>query len=111
MKTIDLVGLETQLYTETLENGLEVYLLPYDNKSNYFITYATRYGSDILKFKLEDEDYTPPLGIAHYLEHKMFEEPSGEDPFTFFSYSGTDGNASTSYDNTQYICYGTKKFL
>ncbi len=110
MKTIDLVGLETQLYTETLENGLEVYLLPYDNKSNYFITYATRYGSDILKFKLEDEDYTPPLGIAHYLEHKMFEEPSGEDPFTFFSYSGTDGNASTSYDNTQYICYGTKKF-
>ena len=110
MQTIELQGLEKNLYYEKLKNGLEVYLLPYEDKNNYFISYATRYGSDVLKFKIEEEEYTPPLGVAHYLEHKMFEEPNGEDPFTFFSASGSDANASTSYDNTQYICYGTKSF-
>ena len=111
MKEIKLSGLEEILYQETLHNGLEIYLLPYENKKNYYITYATKYGSDVLSFVTEEkEEYTPPLGIAHYLEHKMFEEPSGEDPFTFFSYSGSDGNAATSYDNTQYTCSGTKAF-
>ena len=109
MKTIELVGLEKTLYHETLKNGLEIYLLPYEDKTNYYISYATRYGSDVLSFK-DSEEYTPPLGVAHYLEHKLFEEPSGEDPFTFFANSGSDGNASTSYDNTQYICMGSKNF-
>ena len=110
MKTMELDSLEKTLYYETLENGLEIYLLPYEDKKNYFISYATKYGSDVTKFKESGKEYTPPLGVAHYLEHKMFEQESGEDPFTFFSCSGTDGNASTSYDNTQYICYGTKAF-
>lgn len=110
MKTIELIGLDKELYVEKLDNGLEIYLLPYDDKKHYYVSYATKFGSDVQTFTIDDEEYTPPLGIAHYLEHKMFEEPSGEDPFTFFSESGTDVNASTSYDNTQYICYGTKKF-
>lgn len=110
MKTINLVGLDKELYIETLKNGLEIYLLPYEDKKNYYISYATKYGSDIETFIINDKEYTPPLGIAHYLEHKMFEEESGEDPFTFFSQSGADSNASTSYDNTQYICFGIKKF-
>ena len=109
MKAIELKGLEKTLFHEQLKNGLDIYLLPYPDKTNYFISYATRYGSDVLSFK-DGGEYTPPLGVAHYLEHKLFEEPSGEDPFTFFSYSGSDGNASTSYDNTQYICMGSKNF-
>ena len=110
MKEIELVGLDKTIYTETLSNGLEIYLIPYDNKKNYYISYATRYGSDVKNFKVNDKEYNPPLGIAHYLEHKMFEEESGIDPFEFFSQTGTDANASTSYDNTQYICYGNKNF-
>ena len=111
MKKISLKGLDMDVYTETLDNGLEIYLIPYENKKNYFITYATRFGSEVLEFT-DDKKKThkPPLGIAHFLEHKMFEEESGIDPFTFFSESGTDGNASTSFDNTQYICYGNKEF-
>ena len=100
MKEIELTSLDIKLYTETLDNGLDVYLIPYDNKNNYFMTYATKFGSDVLKFDYEKEEYTPPLGIAHFLEHKMFETESGIDPFTFFSESGTDGNAMTTYDNT-----------
>ena len=111
MKKINLKGLEMTLYQEELENGLKIYMLPYNNKKNYFISFATRFGSDTLSFKdSKGKKFTPPLGIAHFLEHKMFEQESGEDPFSFFSASGTDSNASTSFDNTQYICYGTKEF-
>ena len=111
MNKINLNGLDMNFYSEKLENGLEVYMLPYDKKKNYFISYATRFGSDILEFTdTEKNTYKPPLGVAHFLEHKMFEQESGEDPFTFFANSGTDANASTSFDNTQYICFGTKEF-
>ncbi len=110
MKKIDLEGLDISAYTETLSNGLEIYMLPYENKNNYFISYATRFGSDVLEFEKNEEITKPPLGIAHFLEHKMFEQEDGVDPFTYFSKSGTDSNASTSFDNTQYICYGTKEF-
>lgn len=111
MKKIDLKGLDISCYTEKLANGLEIFMLPYENKKNYFISYATRFGSDILEFEnSKGRKIKPPLGIAHFLEHKMFESSTGIDPFTYFSESGTDSNASTSFDNTQYICYGTKNF-
>lgn len=110
MKKINLEGLDRDCFVETLDNGLEVYMLPMLDKKNYFISYATRFGSDVVEFTKDKKKYKPPLGIAHFLEHKMFEQASGIDPFTFFSESGTDSNASTSFDNTQYICYGTKEF-
>ena len=111
MKKINLKGLDISYYTETLSNGLEIFLLPNKNKKNYYISFATRFGSDILEFKDQDEKtHKPPLGVAHFLEHKMFEQEDGIDPFTYFSNSGTDSNASTSFDSTQYICYGNKNF-
>ena len=90
MKTINLSGLNMNYYVETLDNGLEIYMLPYDNKKNYFISFATRFGSEVIEFKDKKQiSHKLPLGIAHFLEHKMFEQESGEDPFTFFSKSGT----------------------
>ena len=112
MKEIELSKLDMTLYYDKLKNGLEVYLLPYDNKNNYFMSYATRYGSETTTFipAGEEEEVSVPLGIAHFLEHKMFEQEDGVDPFTYFSESGTGANAMTFFDYTQYICYGTKKF-
>ncbi|MBR2677924.1 MAG: insulinase family protein [Bacilli bacterium] len=110
MKKISLSHLDRECYVETLNNGLEVFMIPLLDKKNYFISYATRFGSDILEFSNDKTKYKPPLGIAHFLEHKMFEQEDGIDPFTYFSKSGTDSNASTSFDNTQYICFGTKNF-
>ena len=110
MKKISLVGLDRDCYVETLTNGLEVYMIPLLDKKNYFISYATRYGSDVVEFNQDKNKYKPPLGIAHFLEHKMFEQADGIDPFTYFSASGTDSNASTSFDSTQYICGGNKNF-
>ena len=111
MKKINLKGLDMNIYTETLSNGLEIYMLPYENKKNYFITFATKYGSEVIEFTdVSKKTHKPPLGIAHFLEHKMFEEESGEDPFSFYAKSGTDCNASTTYDSTQYMCWGSKNF-
>jgi len=110
MREINLVGMDKTVYQELLKNGLEIYLVPYEDKKNYTMSYATKYGADVLKFITKEGEYTPPLGVAHFLEHKMFEEPSNEDPFTFFSNSGSDSNAYTSYDHTQYVCMGNKNF-
>lgn len=112
MTEIKLKGLDVSCYKEVLNNGLEVYLIPYENKKNYFMTYATRFGSETTEFipYLKDEMIKVPDGIAHFLEHKMFEQEDGVDPFTYFSKSGTGANAFTSFDRTQYVCYGTKNF-
>ncbi len=111
MKKINLKNIDMTLYIEVLSNGLEIYMLPYKNKKNYYVTFATRYGSDVLEFTdINRKSYRPPLGIAHFLEHKMFEEESGEDPFTFYAKSGTDCNAATSFDGTQYMFWGNKNF-
>lgn len=110
MKKTEIKQLESFVYTEELENGLKIFMIPYEDKENYYISYATHFGSDILEFEVDNKSYKPPLGIAHFLEHKLFEQEDGTDPFTFFSKSGTDANASTSFDNTQYICYGTNDF-
>ena len=112
MREIKLSGLDMTLYRETLDNGLDIIMLPYSNKKNYFVSYATKYGSEVTKFVPvgEKKEIKVPDGIAHFLEHKMFEQEDGIDPFTFFSESGTGSNASTSFDYTQYICYGSKEF-
>ena len=112
MREIKLNGLDMTCYLEKLDNGLEVIMLPYSNKKNYFISYATKYGSEVSEFVPvgENKKIKVPDGVAHFLEHKMFEQEDGIDPFSFFSESGTGSNASTSFDYTQYICYGTKEF-
>lgn len=112
MKELTLKGLDQNCFCETLKNGLEIVLIPYQDKKNYYMTYVTRYGSEVNSFvpKGEKKMIQFPNGIAHFLEHKMFEQETGEDPFTFFSKSGSGGNAATSFNSTQYICYGTKEF-
>ena len=113
MKKINLKDLDLCCYTETLSNGLDVVFVPFSDKANYFISYATRFGSEITNFIPigEKKSVKVPDGIAHFLEHKMFEQEDSVDPFAYFSQSGTGANASTSYNSTQYICYGTKNLL
>jgi len=112
MKLIELVGLDQSVYYEKLENGLEVYLIPYKNKSNYTMHYLTKYGSVQTTFIPygKSKKITVPDGIAHFLEHKMFEQEDGMDPFTFASKTGTYSNASTNYECTRYYFDGNKAF-
>lgn len=112
MKTIELSDLEQNVYFEKIDNGLEVYLIPYQNKNNYTMHYLTKYGSIQTTFIPygKNKKITVPDGIAHFLEHKMFEQEDGIDPFTFASKTGTYSNASTNFECTRYYFEGNQSF-
>ena len=113
MEKITLAKLDSDLYYEKLDNGLQVLLLPNHKKKSYYMTYGVWFGSFDVEFtpKNEKKMIKVPDGIAHFLEHKMFEQEDGLDPFTFFSKSGSGANASTTFDGTQYLCYGNQELL
>lgn len=108
MATLDYPKLQEKLWHEKLDNGLEVFILPKPGFTKTYATFTTRYGS-------VDNHFTPPGGetirvpdgIAHFLEHKMFEEPEG-DIFSQFSSQGASANAYTSFDRTVYLFSATQ---
>ncbi len=108
MKEIRINNFKEKLFYEKLDNGLEVFLVPLKNKNNYTCMFGTKYGGRDIKFFVDGKLIETPTGIAHFLEHKMFEKD--EDPFHFYQKYGTDVNASTSYDYTAYYILGNKKY-
>lgn len=85
------------------KSGLPIYVIPKDLSSAYAL-FATRYGSLDNRFRVqgEEEIVTVPDGIAHFLEHKMFEAEDGVDTFERFAQIGASANAFTSNDMTAY---------
>ena len=112
MTKVELPKLDLFLYQETLKNGLRVYMIPNDKINNIYVTYTTFFGSCDSEFvPLGKKDYEKvPDGVAHFLEHKLFEQESGEDPFSFFSKNGADVNAYTSFFGTTYLFSGMTHF-
>ena len=102
-------GDEASIYYEKLNNGLDVYVAPNNKKGNYYIELVVRYGSNIKEFRpLDKSDYIRlPLGVAHFLEHKIFDTEEG-DVFSFYSKTGTYINAGTNYFCTKYYIDGKK---
>lgn len=99
--------LQETLYHETLDNGLQVYVLPKPGFKKTYATFSTKYGSIDNHFRVEgQEEIAVPDGIAHFLEHKMFEEPEG-DIFAKFASLGASANAFTSFDQTVYLFSAT----
>jgi predicted Zn-dependent peptidase len=95
------------VYSETLDNGLTVYVLPKPGFQKTFATFSTKYGSIDNHFAVGTESpERVPDGIAHFLEHKMFEEPEG-DVFATFASNGASSNAYTSFDRTVYLFSAT----
>lgn len=98
MQKLHYPGVEETLYYEQLPNGLSVYLLPKEGFQKTYATFSTRYGSVDNHFRSGSQPLTRvPDGIAHFLEHKMFEEPQG-DIFATFASQGlrpTRSRAST----------------
>ena len=92
------------------KSGLDIYVYPKDLTSTYAI-FATKYGSIDNCFKKEGEaEFTSvPDGIAHFLEHKMFESESGEDAFARYARTGANANAYTSFGQTAYVFSCTDK--
>ena len=110
MKKITYSNIGVDVYKHVCKNGLRVYLIPNKHVKSFYVTLNVKYGSDILKFKLNDKLIKIPVGSAHFLEHKMFEQENGKTPFDFYSSLGIDCNASTNNKKTDYIFSGTSSF-
>lgn len=83
-------------------SGLSIYVFP-KKMTNTYALFATKFGSMNTAFCVGEKQYTMPEGIAHFLEHKLFEAPDGTDTFARFSALGADSNAYTDYDKTAYL--------
>ena len=109
MELLTYPALAEQVYRKTLPNGLTVAVVPrkgFQKKLAYFVT---DYGSIHTEFTVNGEKCTSPAGVAHYLEHKMFDLPRGEVSAEFAD-MGANPNAFTSYDMTAYYFSGTENF-
>jgi predicted Zn-dependent peptidase len=108
MEKINFDQLQEELYHEKLSNGLNVYILPKKGFNKTFATFTTKYGSIDNHFvPFGQEEYKKvPDGIAHFLEHKLFEKEDG-DVFQQFSKQGASANAFTSFTRTAYLFSST----
>ncbi len=112
MEKSKLEKLDLVLTSETLENGLTIYVIPKENVNGIYATFSTKFGSVYDEFVPNGEKkmIKVPLGVAHFLEHKMFEQKDEIDPFTFYSERGCDANANTSNYKTTYLFSGSNSF-
>lgn len=108
MEKITFDQLQEELYYENLENGLDVYILPKKGFNKTYATFTTKYGSIDNHFLPpgKDDFVNVPDGIAHFLEHKLFEKEDG-DVFQQFSKQGASANAFTSFTRTAYLFSST----
>ncbi|HEU5138841.1 MAG TPA: pitrilysin family protein [Bacillales bacterium] len=108
MEQLNFEQLKETVYHDKLENGLEVFVLPKEDFHKTFVTFTTKYGSvDNTFVPLNGEEAIQvPDGIAHFLEHKMFEKEDG-DVFQQFSKQGAAANAFTSFTRTAYLFSAT----
>lgn len=100
------------LYYSKHPSGLSIYIMPRKDYTSSYAIFGTRYGSVDSKFRVPGEDNITevPDGIAHYLEHKMFDQPDGSNVFDKFSKFGGNANAFTSFNMTCYLFSSTDCF-
>ena len=92
------------------DSGLTIYLFPKKDYNSKYAIFGTKYGSVNNAFSLDNGEVTfVPDGIAHYLEHKLFESEDG-DAFSRYAKTGANANAYTSFDKTCYLFSCTENF-
>lgn len=96
--------LNERYYEIDHSSGLKIFIYPKENYSSSYAIFGTKYGSTDNCFKVgENGKYTSvPEGIAHFLEHKLFESEE-RDAFTRYAETGASANAYTSFDKTCYL--------
>lgn len=104
IKEIKSADLGEKYYEIDHSSGLKIFVMPKENYSSAYAVFGTKYGSIDTKFKRSDSDVwtTVPEGIAHFLEHKLFESEE-LDAFTRYAKTGASANAYTSFDKTCYL--------
>ena len=101
--------LDETVCRRTLPNGLNILVVPKPGFTRKIVYFVTNYGSVHTSFTLDGKAYTTPAGVAHYLEHKMFDMPD-RDVTAEFAALGASPNAFTSYGLTAYYFSCTENF-
>ena len=102
--------LDETCYRDVLENGLTVAVVKREGFTKKLAYFVTDYGAIHTDFTLEGKEYHAPAGVAHYLEHKLFDMPGQRDVSAEFASLGAMTNAFTSYDLTAYYFSCTENF-
>ena len=104
--------LNEYVYHEKLHNNMDVFFMPKRGFTKKYAVLATNYGSNDLEFisPHTNEKIKVNEGIAHFLEHKMFEQPDGSNAFDDFAKIGANANAFTNFNMTAYLFSSTENF-
>ena len=111
MQILENSKIKEKLYIEKLDNGLSIMVLPKKTRKKY-IVWSVNFGSIDNKFYSQGEKNltTVPDGIAHYLEHKLFEQENGKNSLDVLTSIGVEANAYTTNDHTAYLYECTDNF-
>lgn len=110
-KIVENALLKEKIVWRRIEPGLEVFVLPKKGYKKKYATYSTNFGSIDSHFVVEGEgeELVVPDGVAHFLEHKLFEDEEGN-VFDRFAKLGASSNAFTNFTNTTYLFSSTDHF-
>ena len=112
MQIIENSKVKEKLYVEKLDNGLTAMIMPKKNIQKKYMIWATNFGSIDNKFIApnDKEETNIPDGVAHFLEHKMFEQQNGTNSLDTLTALGVNANAYTTTDHTCYLFECTDNF-
>lgn len=112
MQIIENSKVRETLFMEKLENGLTVMIIPKPGSQKKYLIWGTNYGSNDYKFIVpgEKQETTVPKGVAHFLEHKLFEQENGTNSLDTLTALGVNANAYTTNDHTAYLFECTDNF-
>ena len=112
MNIIENKNIKEKMYIEKLENGLTVIIFPRHTTQKKYVMWGVNFGSIDNHFINPDngEEIIIPDGVAHFLEHKMFEQKSGKNSLDTLSSLGVEANAYTTNDYTTYLFECTDNF-
>ena len=109
MEQLNFPRIGEQMYHQVLENGLNVFVIPKPEFQKSYAFFATSYGGMDMRFELDGQWKDTPAGVAHYLEHKMFDTQEGN-ALQDLAANGASPNAFTSSAITGYYFESTEKF-
>jgi len=105
MKVLDCAIIKEKAYIDKFENGLKIIVVPKKDMNKKYIIWGTNFGSNDNRFIYPEtgEEVKVPDGVAHFLEHKMFEQPDGTNSLDTLMSLGLEANAYTTNDHTAYL--------
>ena len=112
MKLVESLNIKEKAYIEKLENGLTIIIIPKENTKKKYVIWGTHFGSIDNRFIMPKtgEEVFVPDGVAHFLEHKMFEQENGRNSLDVLMSLGVDANAYTTNNHTAYLFEATNNF-